>query len=100
LNDFTRQWRREYLLGLREHGNRSNQNQARCSVITQGDIAVLKDDLTHRSWWKLARVVELIAGRDGYPRAAKIIVLNQDKKVTNLRRPIQQLIPLEVSMEY
>ena len=101
LNDFTRQWQREYLLGLREHANchSKGKNQPRHSIIKPGDIVVMKDDLTHRSWWKLARIVELIKGRDGQARAAKILVLSQDKKTSYLRRPVQHLIPLEVSME-
>jgi len=41
-------------------------------------------------------VIDLVAGRDGLVRAAKIQVLSQDKKVTTLHRPIQQVIPLEV----
>ena len=102
LNDFTRQWQREYLLGLREHSNcsREDHGQSRRTTVKPGDIVILKDDLTHRIWWKLARVVELITGRDGQTRAAKVLVLNQEKKASTLRRPIQHLIPLEVSMDH
>ena len=99
LNDFTWQWRREYLLGLHDHsrGGVKGQNQRKEGCIKTGDIVVLKDDLTHRSWWKVARVIELLTGRDGLVRAVRIQVLSQDKKAITLCRPIQQLIPLQVS---
>ena len=99
LNDFTQQWRREYLLGLQEHSNcsREGHGQSRRTTVKPGDIVILKDDLTHRIWWMLARVVELITGRDGQTRAAKVLVLNQEKKTSTLHRPIQHL---EVSMEH
>jgi len=70
LNDFTWQWQWEYLLGLREHGNYSRESHGQSwQQIKPGDIVILKDDLTHRSWWKLARVSKLITGRDGHARA-------------------------------
>ena len=48
-------------------------------------------------FWKLARVKKLIASKDGVIQAAKICVLNSGKaRVTELRRPIQHLVPLEL----
>jgi len=98
LKDFTRHWQREYLLGLREHNKCNRKGQPR-QIVKPGDIVILKDELTHRNWWKLARVTELIIGRDGNARAAKVLVLNQEKKTSTLRRPLQHLIPIEVSSE-
>ena len=99
LNEFVKHWRREYLLGLREHtmGSVRRLNQKGERKIKTGDEVVLKEDCTRRSWWKLARVMELEKGRDGLVRAARVQVLSQDKKAATFRRPIQQLIPLEVS---
>jgi len=45
---------------------------------------------------ELAKIVELLPGRDGIVRAAKVQVLTTDKRLVNLRRPIQYLVPLEV----
>ena len=48
---------------------------------------------------KLARVKELIESKGGVIRAAKICVLNSGKgRVTELRRPIQHLVPLELTL--
>lgn len=78
LNEFVKQWRRDYLLGLREHtmGSVQRLNQREARNIKTGDIVVMKDDCTNRSWWKLARVTELMTGRDGLVQAAKVQVYN------------------------
>lgn len=95
LIQFTRCWRRDYLLGLRERAQKAQRNQRVTPSIQEGDIAILRDDLTARCWWRLARVIELLKGKDDKVRAARVQVLSGGKS-TILRRPIQLLIPLEV----
>ena len=58
----------------------------------------MRDDSTARCHWKLARIVELLKGKDGRVPAAKICVLTapDHRRTTILQRPIQHLIPLEV----
>ena len=60
---------------------------------------MLKEDHTARCWWKLGRIIELLTGRDGQVRGARVQVLNSERKPTVLRRPVQHLIPLEVTHE-
>ena len=97
LDKFTNRWRTEYLLSLREtarvlHGPEKE-------TIAVDDVVVLKNDLTSRMFWKLARVTELIRSKDGVIRAAKVCVVNRGKgRVSALRRPIQHLIPLELRL--
>ena len=80
LAEFNRQWRRDYLLNQREHSVGKNRNSQPSSVIKKGDIVILIDEHTARGWWKLARVVELLVGRDNKVRAAKIWVLSSQRK--------------------
>lgn len=95
LNEFAEQWRREYLLSIRE-STKSSHGEVR-DVIAVGDVVILKNDSTPRLFWKLAKVEEVLRSSDGIVRSAKIRVLNSDKrKPIILRRPIQHLIPLEV----
>ena len=95
LQQVTRQWRKEYLTGLREQSNARNKGNA-VQEISVGDIVLLKNDSTNRIHWKIARVEELIPGADGKVRAAIVKVGNSDKRPTYLRRVIQHLIPIEV----
>lgn len=97
LEGFTKQWRKEYLLGLREyHRNRTGPIE---QSIRVGDIVVLKEEGSARCWWKLAKVTELLKSRDNLVRSAKIQVLNTDaqRRPTVLRRTVQHLVPLEVN---
>ena len=95
LAEFNRQWRRDYLLSLREYSKGKNKATQSLPVIKKGDVVILKDEHTSRCWWKLAMVTELVVGRDNQVRAAKICVLNTDKRPVTLRHPIQLFIPLE-----
>ena len=97
LKVFTKQWRKEYLLGLREyHRNRTGAIE---QSIRVADNVFLKVEGSARCWWKLAKVTELLKSRDNVARSAKIQVLNTDaqRRPTVLRRAVQHLIPLEVN---
>ncbi|CAB3977862.1 Hypothetical predicted protein [Paramuricea clavata] len=99
LKEFTKQWRREYLLSIREAA-RSSNNGTR-DVIVEGDIVILKNESTKRLFWKIAMVEELIRSIDGVVRSAKIRVLNSEtRKPIIIRRPIQHLIPLEIRSKF
>ncbi|KAK6181888.1 hypothetical protein SNE40_009666 [Patella caerulea] len=96
LTNFTNQWKKEYLTSLFEYStNRKKENTMQ--LLKLGDIVILKNDHSPRIWWKLAKVVALVTGRDNFILSAKVQVLNA--KNTNLppTRPIQHLIPLEVN---
>ena len=97
LKVFAKQWRKEYLLGLREYHR--NKTGAIEQSIRVGDIRVLKEEGSLRCWWKLAKVTELLKNRDNAVRSAKIQVLNTDehRRPTVLRSAVQHLLPLEVN---
>ena len=57
IQQFTKQWRTEYLLGLREH-SRAMARNSKTGNISIGDI-ILRNDKTSRCFWKLAKVEQL-----------------------------------------
>ena len=66
LEGSTKQWRKEYLLGLREyHRNRTGAIE---QSIRVGDIVVLKEERSARCWGKLAKVTEFLKCRDNVMR--------------------------------
>ena len=95
LAQFTNQWRKNYLTGLRE-SHRINCTRTKLPMISIGDVVVLKDDSTKRSFWKLAVVKELIPGRDVKIRAVWVRVANNDVQPRLLKRSTQHLYPVEV----
>ncbi|CAB3997786.1 Hypothetical predicted protein [Paramuricea clavata] len=99
LKQFTKQWRREYLLSIREAASSSNNGTR--DVIAEGDIVILKNESTKRLFWKIAKVEKLIRSIDGVVRSEKIRVLNSEtRKPIIMRRPIQHLIPLEIRSKF
>ena len=92
LQNFTKHWKNEYLLGIREALSSTITSEK--PDIEVGDV-VLKDDQIKRQFWKLARIEELIIGRDGNICAAKVRVPNV-KGTSLLTRHLKHLVPLEV----
>ncbi|XP_078364115.1 uncharacterized protein LOC144648427 [Oculina patagonica] len=98
LQQFTKRWQHEYLLSLRERANERCKKQNKESPISVGDIVIVKSDLKKRTFWKLGKIQELLPGRDGQIRSAKVKVAGKgERKPQVLRRVIQDLIPVEVS---
>ena len=64
------------------------------------DIVLIKDDIPiPRTKWKMGKVEELIIGRDGKIRGAKLKVNSDQGTSTLVHRPIQKLIPFEIQDE-
>ena len=59
-----------------------------------GDVIIIKGDAKNRNHWKLGVVEELIQGRDGITRGAKVRTSNGI-----LERATQHLSPLELSCD-
>ena len=96
LQQFTSQWRRTYLLSLREtHAQSSNIRKG--AEIAVGDVVILKNDSTQRMFWKLAVVEELLSGKDGIVRAARVKVANAERNPRLFTRSVKHLFPLEVN---
>ena len=87
-----KRWSREYLVALREQHNLKHEGHA--TPLSKGDVVIIKDDDRNRNKWKLGIIEELIAGRDGIVRVAKL----RTGKAT-LERAIQQLYPLELKCD-
>lgn len=95
IGQFVKRWKREYLPSIREGSSVANGrgNQQ----ISVGDIVILREEGTPRLFWQLAKIQDLIQSDDGMTRAEKIRLVHGNKrKITELRRPIQQPIPLEL----
>lgn len=95
LEQFTNSWKSEYLMSLRETSAFIHRPSK--EIIQVGDIVLLRNECKPRALWKVAKVTELVRGRDGAVRSAKIERLTSSReKTTELRRPIQHLVPLEL----
>ena len=83
-----KRWREQYLVGL------SSYQSAQARPIKAGEVVLVVDDKKKRHLWRLGRVIELFAGRDGKSRVARVKVGN-----STMLRAIPRLVPLEVASE-
>ena len=83
-------WMNEYLLGLRETG------KWKLSTLepSVGEVVLLVDDEKKRHVWQLVRIVQLMRGKDGSARVARV----KGTRGTFVR-PVRKLYPLEVPLE-
>ena len=86
MENLRKRFRKEYLSQLVLKRNVQEDRK-----INTGDVVLIGDDNYKRIDWPLARVEELIKGRDHTSRVA--ILKTKDGK---LKRPIQRIYPLEI----
>lgn len=99
LQQLTTQWRREYLTSLREQATTDSNREEVNSAMSEGDIVIVKNDSTARAFWRLARIEQLLHGKDGKVRAAVIKIGSGHGKPVITRRAIQHLVPIEVKSD-
>ena len=85
-------WTNEYLRGLRERHRMKHNGQTK--ALANGVVVIIKDEERNRNKWKMEIVEELISGRDGVFRAAK---LRAGKRTPE--RAVQHLYPLELTCD-
>ena len=85
-------WTNEYLRGLRERHRLKHKGNN--NYPAKGDVVIIKSDEKNRAQWKLGVVEDLITGRDGVVRGAK---LRTPKSV--MERAVQHLYPLELNCD-
>ena len=66
------------------------------SPVQEGDVVVVQDIDLPRGFWKIARVMKLLTGKDGQHRGAVLRVAARGGQATTLQRPLQLLYPLEI----
>ena len=81
---FWSRWKKEI---VHIHHSRAKWNTPRKNIEVE-DIVMMVDESTHRSHWKLARVVETKSSSDGLVRSATVMLPNRSK----LDRPVQKLV--------
>ncbi|XP_011698819.1 PREDICTED: uncharacterized protein LOC105456454 [Wasmannia auropunctata] len=88
-NDLRKRFRTEYLGQLLLTNDKKETRK-----INIGDVVLIGDDSHRRVDWPLARVIDVITGRDGQ---ARVFILKTKNGV--FKRPIQRVYPLEIPQE-
>ena len=90
LNHFWNRWRSEYIPSLLEYQKLYKQQNKMIPSID--DIVNIHDGKVPRYKWLLERIYDVITGKDGAIRGAKLFVGKTKKTV---ERPINKLYPVE-----
>jgi hypothetical protein len=90
IDGYWERWRKDYIFQLKSLHEVRNQEKGQIFKI--GDIVLIMEDKLPRAAWKLAKIEEIVVGRDQKVRS---LILKTGPKKT-LRRAIQQVCPLEV----
>ena len=96
LQHFWKRWQKDYLTQLREHHSPRRQKDP---VINVGDVVLVHEDKVSRLNWSIGKVDKLIVGADGKVRAAVVKTIGQRGSPIVLKRPVQKLFPVELSVE-
>ena len=99
INKFWRLWNTEYLLALREYRPKSITNNRHRHTVNVNDIVLIMDDKIPRHKWRYGRISKLIdSTSDGLIRGVYVVV-NSNGRLIEMRRPVNRLIPVELSVE-
>lgn len=87
-----KRWSKEYLRSLRERHLFTNKAIGKQPAV--GDVVIIYADDRKRGEWPIGIIEQLIAGKDGVVRVAKVRTAK-----SLLERAVQQLFPLELSCD-
>ncbi|GFW72427.1 DUF5641 domain-containing protein [Trichonephila clavipes] len=85
-NDLRQRFRKQYLSELIQKSNEKSSREPKV-----GEIVLMGDDNQKRLFWPMARISELIPGRDGKIRTVKLKTWHG-----TVLRPVQRVYPLEI----
>ena len=86
--DLRRRFRSEYLGQL----SRTKNSKGNTRTVREGEIVFVGHDNRKRLDWPLVQVIQVIQGRDGAVRVARLKTASGE-----LVRPVQRLYPLEIT---
>ena len=93
-----KKFQHHYLTELREHHMYTQRKTSDETPLRVGDVVIVKDDdVRSRSLWRLGRVESLVVGADDKVRGANLRTISKQFRRTKMSRPLQKIIPLEVS---
>ena len=100
LKHFWKRFRASYLNELRRINLYPKVKGNDTNSIREDAVVLIKDDEpTPRTQWRMGRVLQLVKGRDGKVRGAKLKVLSKAWKPSSVHRPVQRLIPFEIQQK-
>ena len=87
----------EYLTALQER-HYQNKRKSIKNNIKMGDAVLIKEEKNGRLKWQKEKITNLIKSKDGLVRVVELAIYQkQRKKVNNIKRPVQLIVPMEIT---
>ena len=96
LNVFWDRWTKDYVASLRERSFSGVHKSRGVPDTPKVNDLCLVVDKSPRLQWKLARVIRLCPGRDGYVRSVGVRIAGGRGES---KRPVSMLVPLEKNLQ-
>ena len=100
VNDQWKRFSRVYLNGLPQHHINRKEKHSKNNVLNVGDIVLIKDEeKAPHTQWRIGKIKRLVIGKDAQVRGAELVVISKTGEKTVCQRPVQKLIPFEITTD-
>ena len=100
MNDQWKRFPRVYLNELRQHHINRKEKHSKNNVLNVGYIVLTKDEENvPRTQWRIGKIKRLVIGKDAQIRGAELVVISKTGEKTVCQRPVQKLIPFEITTD-
>ena len=100
INHFSNRFYEEYILALRERHQYDVRKFNNESKLCVNDVVLIQEENRPRVKWRKGKISKLLNSKDGLVRGVELVVnKGMSNKTINIRRPVQHLIPLEMSRD-
>ena len=82
-----------------DHINRKEKH-SKSNLLNVGDIVLINgEENVPRTQWRIGKINKLVIGKDAQVRGAELVVISKTEEKTVCQRPIQKLIPFELTTD-
>ena len=100
INHFNNRFYEEYILALRERHQYDVRKFNNENKLCVNDVVLIQEENRPRVKWRKGKISKLINSKDGLVRGVELVVnKGMSNKTITIRRPVQHLIPLEMSRD-
>ena len=98
IKDYWGRFSKTYLNELRQHHIYKKSPRERNITPNVGDVVLIRDDTCKpRCQWRIGKIEEQVVGLDEQIRGVKLSVISKNGAKTTCYRPLQKIIPFEIT---
>ena len=83
---------------MQQHHIKGKERHSKNNVLKVRDIVLICKENVSRTQWGIGKINKLVVGKDAQVRGAELVVIFKTGEKTVCRRPIQKLMPFEITI--